>query len=236
MKRRTFLMTGLSALSIQAIANSKKRKIAFIGDSITFSGGYIDFLRENGEISSKFELINFGKNSETVSGLSEAIHDPKRPLLFDRLDSILAEGAFDICFLYYGINDGIYSPFDPKRFKAYKKGIAKAVKIITKTGAKVVLLTPTPFMEAGMKPNANLALASYSYKEPYFKYNSEVISKYAEFITSYKSSQVLKTIDTYHPVLDNSNISFGKDRIHPLPAGHKVIAETILRGIDWSRL
>ncbi|WP_341225052.1 GDSL-type esterase/lipase family protein [uncultured Arcticibacterium sp.] len=236
MKRRTFLMTGLSALSLQALANSEKKKIAFIGDSITFSGGYIDYLSEKPEISSKFELINFGKNSETVSGLSEAIHDPRRPLLFDRLNSILAEGPFDICFLYYGINDGIYSPFDPKRFKAYKKGIAKAVKIIAKTGAKVILLTPTSFMETGMKPNGGLALDSYSYKKPYFKYDSEVISKYAAFISNYKSSQVFKTIDTYHPVLGNSSISFGKDRIHPLPAGHKVIAETILKEIDWSGL
>lgn len=236
MKRRDFLLASLATLSIPAYANTKKKKIAFIGDSITANGGYIDFLRESPQISAKFDLVNFGKSSETVSGLSEAFHDPKRPYLFDRLDSILAEDHFDVCFLYYGINDAIYSPFDQKRFKSYKKGIAKAVKIIAKTGAKVILLTPTPFIETGMKTNGDLPLDSYSYKEPYYKYNSEVISRYAAFISTYSSKNVLKTIDTYHPLLENAAISFGQDRIHPLIAGHKVIAETILKDLNWKGL
>jgi lysophospholipase L1-like esterase len=236
MKRRDFLLGSIAAISLPALANLGKMKIAFIGDSITNNGGYIDFLRQMPQISSKYDLVNFGKSSETVSGLSEAIHDPRRPLLFDRLKDILSQGPFDVCFLYYGINDGIYSPFDQKRFKAYKKGIEKAVKMMAKTGSKVILLTPTPFMETGMKINGDLPLANYSYKEPYYKYNSQVISSYAEFISNYKNKNVFKTIDTYHPILENSDISFGQDRIHPLPAGHKIIAETIYNAIDWNTL
>jgi lysophospholipase L1-like esterase len=236
MKRRNFLLGSLAALSFLEYVSLGKKKIAFIGDSITFNGGYIDFLRQMPQVSSKYDLVNFGKSSETVSGLSEAIHDPRRPILFDRLEDILSQGPFDICFLYYGINDGIYSPFDQKRFKAYKKGIEKAVKIIAKTGSKVILLTPTPFMQAGMKANNGLPLANYSYKEPYYKYNTEVISPYADFITNNKSNYVFKTIDTYHPVLENASISFGQDRIHPLPEGHEIIAETIWKAIDWNIL
>lgn len=237
MKRRHFLTIGLagftSTLALATKQSDRKIRVAFIGDSITNNGGYIEFIKENLNEPERFEIFNFGKSSETVSGLSEAIHDPRRPYLFDRLVEILKEGDFDYCFLFYGINDAIYSPFDPKRFRAYQKGIAKASKKISKTGCKVVLLTPTPFDEHAMEPNGGLPLNAYSYKDPYYLYNSEVISKYAEYISSLKNRTVYKTIDTYHEVAKQMNASFGTDRIHPLPFGHEVIAHKILKEMNW---
>ena len=73
------------------------KRIVFLGDSITYSGQYVDafetflFLRFPAR---QFEVINVGLPSETVSGLSEDGHaDGKfpRPDLHERLDRVLAK-------------------------------------------------------------------------------------------------------------------------------------------------
>ena len=73
-----------------------------------------------------FEIINVGLPSETVSGLSESGHaDGKfpRPDLHERLKRILERTKPDLIFSCYGMNDGIYLPFDEERFQKYKEGI-----------------------------------------------------------------------------------------------------------------
>ena len=79
----------------------ENERILFVGDSITAQGGFVQEIEkfvssERPELN--LELINAGLSSETVSGLSEPIHDPPRPLLFDRLDQILAEHKADWFF------------------------------------------------------------------------------------------------------------------------------------------
>jgi lysophospholipase L1-like esterase len=100
------------------------RRIVFLGDSITYSGLYVDYIEAvlltqfpNRDI----ELINIGLPSETVSGLSEPGHAGgafPRPNLHERLDRVLQKLKPDLVLACYGMNDGIYYPFGEERFAA----------------------------------------------------------------------------------------------------------------------
>jgi lysophospholipase L1-like esterase len=236
LSRREFIITGI-ALGIYTCRTEKSlltdnQRIAFIGDSITFQGGYVKNLQLELAKKGDFEVFNFGKSSETLSGLSEADHPFPRPVLFERLDNILSTTRPDITFLYYGINDGIYSPFDQKRFDAYKSGLDKAIKIIHESGSQLVLLTPSPYVGDNKVSNEGLPLDKYSYQNPYCHYNEEVISIYAEYILQLEDKRLSKIIDIYHPLLKNKATAFNSDPIHPNTIGHKIISDTIQQELN----
>src|SRR5207245_9870562 len=96
------------------------QRVVFLGDSNTFAGQYIAYLDAylyTRFPDKKFELLNLGLPSETVSGLSEPDHPYPRPCIFERLDRILEKTKPDIVVACYGMNDGIYHPFSVQRFK-----------------------------------------------------------------------------------------------------------------------
>ncbi|WP_271784021.1 hypothetical protein [Aquimarina algiphila] len=71
--------------------------IACIGDSVTYGGehGYVEYLQKymNDSVpEKKVTLLNWGKNSETITHLTETGHPGPRPFLFDRLDIITKTG------------------------------------------------------------------------------------------------------------------------------------------------
>lgn len=125
MRRIRYLV--LIILSVNAHAQSytipdSVKRILFLGNSITYNGKYISFI--DAYLSLKypqrnFEIINLGLPSETVSGLSEPNHASgqfPRPVLQERLERALANIKPDLVFACYGMNDGIYLPFDNDRF------------------------------------------------------------------------------------------------------------------------
>lgn len=127
-----FLLCGMLVSNLQAQESLKispsVKKIVFLGNSITYSGQYVDYVETYLRLSypdREWDFINIGLPSETVSGLSEEGHaDGKfpRPDLHERLDRVLNELKPDLIFANYGMNDGIYLPFDEERFKAYQLG------------------------------------------------------------------------------------------------------------------
>ncbi len=107
----------------RAALTAKVKRVIFLGDSITYSGGYVGLLeayfvtRYPGRT---IEFINVGLPSETVSGLSEEGHAGgqfPRPDLHERLGRVLEQIRPDLVFACYGMNDGIYLPFNEERFE-----------------------------------------------------------------------------------------------------------------------
>ena len=104
------------------------KRIVFVGNSITYAGGYINYIDTYLSIrypKKNYEIINLGLPSETVSGLSEPNHANgafPRPNLHDRLESLLNKTKPDLIFACYGMNDGIYKPLDETRFKKFRDG------------------------------------------------------------------------------------------------------------------
>ncbi len=109
----------------------KVTRIVFLGDSITYAGEYVDqfelFLRATFP-ERRFEVLDLGLPSETVSGLSEEGHAGgkfPRPDLHERLDRVLAKTKPDLVFACYGMNDGIYLPPDNERSEKFATGMVE---------------------------------------------------------------------------------------------------------------
>ena len=124
------LITSFQSKTTEDIGIKKSvKRILFLGNSITYDGRYVSDVEAwliARYPNRHLEFINAGLPSETVSGLSEEGHaDGKfpRPDLHERLTRVLKQIKPDLVLASYGMNDGIYKPFDESRFQKYKDGI-----------------------------------------------------------------------------------------------------------------
>ncbi|MBC8767809.1 SGNH/GDSL hydrolase family protein [Arenibacter sp. BSSL-BM3] len=200
------------------------KRILFLGNSITYSGQYVSYIDAYFTLQypdREFEIINVGLPSETVSGLSEPGHaDGKfpRPDLHERLDRILTKVKPDLVFACYGMNDGIYLPFDESRFQKYRDGILWLNNEVEESGASIVHITPPIYDERMGEAYAN------------------VLDIYADWLISKRYSDQWKVIDLHWPMrkyledmrLTNDNYVLAKDGVHPNDTGHWIMAKQLL--------
>ena len=219
------------------------QRVVFLGDSNTYAGrfiAYLDAFLATRHPERRVELLNLGLPSETVSGLSEADHPYPRPNVHDRLSAVLDKTKPKLVVVCYGMNDGIYSPFDEERFKKYQQGIFTFIAACEKAGAKVVLMTPAPF---DAKPLKEKVLAKgapkYSWLRPYEKYDEEVLTKYSEWLLTLREkgypvadphSAILKHLETMRK--DEPNYRVSGDGIHPFRNGHFLIFRELLKALE----
>ncbi len=209
------------------IPESAKR-IVFLGNSITYSGKFVSYLDAYLSLrhpDQHLEFINVGLPSETVSGLSELGHaDGKfpRPDLRERLHRVLEQLKPDLVIANYGMNDGIYLPFDEGRFKAFKDGMVWMHQEVEKAGAEIVHVTPPVYDERKGPAYAN------------------VLDLYSTWLVSLRYTQNWKVIDLHWPMRKaledmrsvNPEFAFAKDGIHPDESGHFLIAKVVLLGLS----
>ncbi len=145
------------------------KRVLFLGDSITYSGQYVELIEAY--FVTRFpnrpiEFLNLGLPSETVSGLSEEGHAGgqfPRPDLRERLERVLTKTKPDTVIACYGMNDGIYLPFAPERFAAFRHGLVRLREQVAAAGAKMIHVTPPVFDEAkGQGPGYGNTLDRYS--------------------------------------------------------------------------
>src|SRR5437762_1852943 len=130
---RHCLVGLLCLIALAPAANAEEKfllkpgsRVLFVGDSITHSGGYIQYVDAyllTRFPQAKYELINVGLGSETVTGLSEPDHPWPRPDIHERFERALDKAKPDVVIACYGMNDGIYYPFAEERFQKYQAGI-----------------------------------------------------------------------------------------------------------------
>lgn len=209
--------------------------ILFLGNSITYAGSFITDIEACYILwhpQQKIEFINLGLPSETVSGLSEPGHAGgrfPRPDLHERLHRILAEIKPDLIFACYGMNDGIYMPFDEERFQKYKDGMNWLHDTLVKTGARVIILTPPVFDELR---GANTGYA-------------HVLDKYTDWLLAQRKAAKWEVADIHYPMKKyleahrKVDAAFGidgfalaADGVHPGDAGHWLMAKQILIYVD----
>lgn len=241
--------TALSVGSLETRLPSDGQRVLFLGDSNTFAGtfiAYLDAYMFSKHPERKVELINLGLPSETCSGLSEADHPYPRPDVHTRLDRALEKSKPHIVVACYGMNDGIYSPFDAGRFKKYQAGYEKLIAKCEKAGAKVILMTPAPFDALPLKDRVRpLGEAKYSWVKPYKNYDSEVLSKYAEWLVTWREKGYL-VVDAHSAVLNHlleqrkakPDYHVSGDGIHPDSNGHRIVFQELLKTLNgdekWS--
>ncbi len=236
MKVLSFLLVLTLFFSAQAycqrfIPISKETKqLLFLGNSITYAGDYIAFVETIYRLNnpeSSIEWINLGLPSETVSGLSEEGHAGgafPRPDLHERLDRIFAQLQPELVFANYGMNDGIYLPFDSARFKKYEEGINWLNSEIIKIDAQAIFLTPPVF-----DPKKDIEY-------------SLTLDRYAEWLIGQEPKENWKVIDLHFPMKNyletkrklDPEFYLAKDGVHPNSTGHWLMAKPILKylGID----
>lgn len=245
-------MCVMSPSVFTAEPTSSRETILFLGDSVTAAGGYVraieaELTRQNPE--NPFRIINLGKNSETVSGLSEAYHPGVRPCLFARLTHEVENIKPDWVVACYGMNDGIYHPYDDKRFDAYKVGIIRLIKEVHSAGSRIILLTPPPYAKAGpefpegaiaetrtkLLAEANMQANSeavkdpntFGYRTPYAYYDN-VMEVYADWLLTLNGQADVWVIDVRKAILPRLKETHGEDPIHPNQRGHDLMAASFL--------
>jgi lysophospholipase L1-like esterase len=202
------------------------RRIVFLGDSITAAGPYVAFFDAwllSQQLDPAPAVIDAGLSSETVSGLSEEGHAGgkfPRPDLAERLERVLAATKPDLVIACYGINCGIYEPFDPSRFQRYQEGIRRLKTQVEQTGATLVLITP-PFYDDQRAPKA-------------FSYNA-VMDQYSRWLLE-RRGDGWRVIDLHGPMtqevarqrMADPQFTFQPDGVHPNAAGYWFVARQLI--------
>ncbi|MCC7420405.1 MAG: SGNH/GDSL hydrolase family protein [Planctomycetaceae bacterium] len=208
----------------------KARRIVFLGDSITAAGQYVAYVdawlaaRTRGKAPQL--LLNAGLPSETVSGLSEEGHAGgkfPRPDLAERLDRVLKVTKPDLVIACYGMNCGIYEPFDEGRFAKYQEGMKSLKAKVEAAGARFIVMTP-PFYDDLRAPKK-------------FAYN-EVLDRYAEWLIA-RRADGWQVIDLHVPMTaeikkrreTDPKFTFQPDGVHPNDAGHWAVAQQVLKAL-----
>ncbi len=216
-----------SAAGERELLLDQARCIVFLGDSITYSGRYVAcfdaWLLTRGSRTEPL-VINAGLPSETVSGLSEEGHAGgrfPRPDLAERLSRVLDITRPDLVFACYGINCGIYQPFDEQRFHRYQQGIRRLKNLVEEAGARLIVVTP-PFYD-----DRRSKVAEFSY--------DAVLGRYTEWLLSQRQQGWL-VVDLHGPMCRevtrrreaDATFTFQPDAVHPNAEGHWFIARTII--------
>lgn len=216
-------------------------RFLFLGDSNTYAGHYITWLDVQLRLikaNPMPELINLGLPSETCSGLSEPDHPFPRPNVHERLDRALAKIKPQAVIIAYGMNDGIYHPFQQDRFAAYQRGLRELIEKVRETDAKVILLTPPvfdalPMREAGkLRPADAEQFAWFAIYEDY----DQVMQRYAKWILASDLDADL-IVDIYTPTrrfLESQReadpaFRTSDDGVHFDRRGHEVVGRAILQ-------
>ncbi|MEQ6121002.1 SGNH/GDSL hydrolase family protein [Reichenbachiella sp. MALMAid0571] len=200
------------------------KKILFLGNSITYAGSYVSYIEAYLTLrypEKHYEFINVGLPSETVSGLSEPNHAGgkfPRPDLHERLQRVLDQTKPDLVFANYGMNDGIYLPFDDSRFQKYRDGLNWLNEQVTNAGVSIVYSTPPIFDERKGAAYAN------------------VLDIYSDWLISCRYTQNWDVVDLHWPMrkyledqrLTDSTFVFANDGVHPNKLGHWVMAKQVL--------
>lgn len=215
--------------------DNKTQKILFLGNSITYTGGYIADIETYFRIyypEERYKFINAGLPSETVSGLSEPGHAEgafPRPDLHERLPRVLELVQPDVVFACYGINDGIYMPFDEERFQKYKDGMLRLYDELKKNGVKrIIILTPPVY------DDKEKGLDSYNL----------VLDKYTDWLLSQRDGAGWEIADIHYDMKEyilneretNPDFKLANDGVHPGELGHWIMARKILSDLGEKRV
>lgn len=219
---------ALGAEPRELVQNSKR--ILFLGDSITAAGQYVANF-EAWLIAQQWEhtpqVINGGLPSETISGLSEEGHAGgkfPRPDLFERLDRVLDLVKPDLVFACYGINCGIYLPFDEGRFAKYQDGWKNLKSKVEANGGKLIVITP-PFYDDLRTPKEG------------FKYN-DVLDKYSDWLVKQRDTG-WTVIDVHTPMTSHvkqrreqdPKFTVQPDGVHPNGEGHALMSQLLILSV-----
>ena len=232
-----FSLTGFSADTNALAKLQNVHRIVFLGDSITYAGGYIDDIEAYCVTrfpNQHLEFINLGLSSETVSGLSEASEKNPRPDLHERLGRVLDKTKPDLTFVCYGMNDGIYHSPDKTRLKAFEDGMKSVHQQILDAGVKTIIhITPPVFDPIGAAARISTN-GPFGFSHPYWGYN-KTLDQFSEWLLAQRSAGW--EVADLHSGMNrwlaeerqrDPDFNYTRDGVHPDGEGHWIMAKQIL--------
>ncbi|MGB0373029.1 MAG: SGNH/GDSL hydrolase family protein [Opitutales bacterium] len=218
----TFLQTLNASMPRDILKESKN--ILFLGDSITQRGTYVSYFESwlvNQFPDLRFEIINAGLGSETVSGLSEEGHAKgkfPRPCIFERLERVLAKTHPDLIIACYGMNCGIYLELDEERFDQYRHGLMRLRAVAKQYGAEVIHVTPPIYDNKGKR--------GFDYDDVLSAYSSWLVEQREQgWLVADLHSEMRAKVDFLKD--ENPRFTVQKDKVHPNDQGHWMMAESL---------
>ncbi|MEN9361923.1 MAG: hypothetical protein RL095_3458 [Verrucomicrobiota bacterium] len=210
-----------AALTPEALSG---KRVLVLGDSITQDGrwlGNLETLLRQARPQLDFDFIGLGLASETLSGLSEPGHAGgqfPRPCLFSRLERALAEAKPQVVVACYGMNDGIYLPFEESRFAAFKDGVTRLAASCDKAGARLVLVTPPIHEGDGVYEEVLARYSRWEVENP--PASASVIDLHSAMAAEHRQRQQ-----------GDAKFRFSKDNVHPGDLGHLVMARSLAKAL-----
>lgn len=213
----------------------------FLGDSNTYSGGYVAMLDAwLDQIPKPPKLLNLGVSSETASGLSEVDHPFKRPCVHERVDKVLRMLRPSVVFVCYGMNDAIYQPASEENLAAYQKGMLRLAAKVRESGAMLICLTPPIFEPEPLAGQGKLGPTEngrYAYFAPAENYDKALEEQAKWCLANQIAADAVVDI---HSLLhrekelrlrDEPSFTYSRDGVHFGAVAHGLIAETVLKTI-----
>lgn len=221
------------------------QRVLFLGDSITQDGRYVALAQAYlwaEYLDREIEVVNLGLSSETVSGITEPVHNPPRPNVMHRVEHALQLTDPDWVIVCYGMNDGIYHPAEPRIVDAYRSGLDRLLTAIQAAGAKTVLLTPPVFDAEAPSIQKALAKAApetpYGYQKPYADYDQTLAALSRVALSYADDPRVERVIDLHTEMVEFLRASKAADPkfvygdgVHPPVSGHAAMATALLVGL-----
>lgn len=188
-------------------------KIAFMGDSITWFGGYVRLttnILNQAYPNLKPEIINAGRSHEKAEQM-----EPR----FERDMKLADKTAY--CFISVGINDVLHrlkADHDPAVLAVYRANVIKMVEKGQAAGATVVLLTPTVITE---DPNAE---------------GNKRLSMYVDAMKAIATEKKCQLVDLHamflHAIAAKpATLQLTGDGVHMGPYGDAIMAIGVLRAL-----
>jgi lysophospholipase L1-like esterase len=210
--------------SVTEFAIADGDRVVFYGDSITEQRLYTTDI-ENFVLTRfpgrKVSFFHSGVGGDKVSGGK-----------YGPIDLRLHRDVFDhkptVVTVMLGMNDGYYRAFDPDIFESYKNGYRYIIDAIRKQfpQARLTILKPSPYDDV-TRPDTLVG-----------GYN-KVLQRFGGFAGELAAEQHLGSADLNTPVVETLEKAKAKsaaldvllipDRIHPGPAMHWIMAESVLK-------
>lgn len=216
-------------------------RVVFFGDSITQNGRYVEYIETfllTRFWEHRFEIVNRGISSETLSGTSEIDHDPPRPDAHERFSRDITPLKPDVLVSCFGMNDGNYHPFSEELFAKYKAGVKRLAKRAAEQAkATLVIMTPPPF-DAYRKRTSDPDASHWGYKYAFIGYD-DVLERYSRWLSTLRKNgfvvaDVHSAMNRHLAERRQEKVSFylSGDGVHPNATGHWLMAQTLL--LAWN--
>lgn len=219
-------------------------RVVFLGDSITEQKLYTTYIEAYTLTRFPKFKINFhgrGWGGDTSwlrmrsfpdeTALFAAEGDAQQKLIEGSVNEPLNRDVIalkpNMVFVNFGMNDHCYQPFREDIFNTYVRSQTHLTKTLTKSGARVTLLTPQPIENRSGDPSAdprNQAIRKFAtgLKEVATKEGATFVNQFDPYMAIMKREHLLDV---------GACIGAG-DEIHPGPVGHTLMASIILQQLN----